>query len=392
MLIAKTLSSYLARQVLVWCGGVFGIMLSITFLLDYLELIRRGAMRPEATLGLLLRMAMLKLPHMAQEVLPFGILFGTMLAFWRLTRSNELVVARAAGVSVWQFLMPAELFALVIGVIAVTVFNPVASAMQASFESLESRVLRGSTDQFTLTRSGLWLRETDDEGNQRMLHAERSSQNDIALENVTILFFHGIDRFSERIDAKEARLLPGHWEVSDGVRWQNNGESEQFDYFQMTTQLTPRKIQESFAPPETMSFWDLPGFIHLLEISGFSTQRHRLYFNALLARPFLLRHGAYRGDIQPAHAASRRRHADDHRRRRYRLRTVLPVRHRLRARPFGDDPGGAGGVDPGRHLDADRRGDAAPSRRRLSVSLGGMMTMVAIEGVAAIGRCGFPPA
>jgi lipopolysaccharide export system permease protein len=193
VLIAKTLSSYLARQVLVWCGGVFGVMLSITFLLDYLELIRRGATRPEATLGLLLEMAALKLPHMAQEVLPFGILFGTMLAFWRLTRSNELVVARAAGVSVWQFLMPAELFALVIGVLAVTVFNPIASAMQASFENLESRVLRSSGDQFTLTRSGLWLRETDEQGNQRMLHAERSNQNDIVLEKVTILFFHGVD-------------------------------------------------------------------------------------------------------------------------------------------------------------------------------------------------------
>src|SRR5258708_37499880 len=80
VLIAKTLSSYLARQVLVWCGGVFAVMLTITFLLDYLELIRRGAARPEATLGLLLEMAALKLPHMAQEVLPFGILFGTMLA------------------------------------------------------------------------------------------------------------------------------------------------------------------------------------------------------------------------------------------------------------------------------------------------------------------------
>jgi lipopolysaccharide export system permease protein len=288
VVIARTLSSYLARQVLIWCGGVFGIMMTITFLLDYLELIRRGAARPEATLGLLLEMAMLKLPHMAQEVLPFGILFGTMLAFWRLTRSNELVVARAAGVSVWQFLMPAELFALVIGVLAVTVFNPVASVMQASFENLEARVLRGSTDQFTLTHSGLWLRETDDQGNQRMLHAEHSSQNDSTLEHVTILFFRGVDQFTERVDAKEARLMPGHWEITDGVRWQLNGESEPFARLQLATLLTPRKIQESFASPETMSFWDLPGFIRLLEVSGFSTQRHRLYFNALLARPFLL--------------------------------------------------------------------------------------------------------
>ena len=62
---------------------------------------------PKRRFWLLLEMAALKLPHMAQEIMPFAILFGTMMAFWRLTRSNELVVARAAGVSVWQFLTPA---------------------------------------------------------------------------------------------------------------------------------------------------------------------------------------------------------------------------------------------------------------------------------------------
>ena len=36
-----------------------------------------------------------------------------------------------------------------------------------------------------------------------------------------------------------------------------------------------------------MSFWALPGFITLLEQSGFSAQRHRLHFNILLAQPFL---------------------------------------------------------------------------------------------------------
>src|SRR5260370_35257150 len=37
-----------------------------------------------------------------------------------------------------------------------------------------------------------------------------------------------------------------------------------------------------------MFFWDLPGYIAWLEQSGFPAQRHRLHFNVLLARPFLL--------------------------------------------------------------------------------------------------------
>ena len=97
MPIARTLSGYIARQFLTWFGAVFGTMISIAFLLDYIELMRRSGSRDQATWGVLLEMAALKLPHTAQDVMPFAILFGTMLVFWRLTRSNELVAARAAG-------------------------------------------------------------------------------------------------------------------------------------------------------------------------------------------------------------------------------------------------------------------------------------------------------
>src|SRR5689334_21377870 len=141
MQLAKTLPAYIARQFFGWFCGVFAAMAVVTFLVDYIELMRRATGRAEVTLWLLFKMAGLQLPQTAQEALPFAILFGTMLAFWRLTRSNELVVARAAGVSAWQFLTPAALVALLVGVVAVTVFNPIASTMEASYEKLDSRIL-----------------------------------------------------------------------------------------------------------------------------------------------------------------------------------------------------------------------------------------------------------
>lgn len=289
MRLARTLSGYIARQFVVWCGGIFAAMLAITLTLDYVELIRRGGSKPDATLGLLFEMAVLKLPHMAQEVLPFAILFGTMMAFWRLTRSNELVVARGAGVSVWQFLTPAVLCALLVGVVAVTVFNPIAAAFQASYEGLENRVLRGTGSQFAISASGLWLRAANGAGNHSVIHAERmASGGDIVLQNVTVFLFRGADVFTGRIDAHEARLEPGYWLITDGSYWRAKTSSQSFREMTLPTSLTPGKIQESFASPDTMSFWALPGYIELLEESGFSTQRHRLYFNALLAKPFLL--------------------------------------------------------------------------------------------------------
>jgi lipopolysaccharide export system permease protein len=49
-----------------------------------------------------------------------------------------------------------------------------------------------------------------------------------------------------------------------------------------------QEIEDSFASPETMSFWDLPRFIAVLEEAGFTAVKHRLYYQSLLAAPLLL--------------------------------------------------------------------------------------------------------
>ena len=288
MHVTKTFSAYVARQFSAWFGGVFAAMVIISFLLDYIELIRRGGAKIQATLNLLLEMAALKLPHTAQEVLPFAILFGTMLAFWRLTRNNELVTARAAGVSVWQFLSPAIVVAFLIGLIAVTIFNPVASLTEAAYEKLEARTLRQGSDQLALSNAGLWLRQSDQAGNQIVIHAGRILSQQLVLDAVTLFFFNDHTRFTSRIDAQTARLENGDWVIENGIRWVPDEPPQPFGEMHLATSLTPRKIEESFASPDTMSFWDLPGFIQLLEESGFPAQRHRLHLNILLARPFLL--------------------------------------------------------------------------------------------------------
>ncbi len=262
-------------------------MMSVVFLLDYVELIRRSGARPDATLLVLFEMAVLKQAYMAEQIMPFVILFGTMLAFWRLTRSNELVVARAAGVSVWQFLAPPLSAGFVIGFLVIGVFNPVAAVMQASYERLEDRILRSNDDQLTLSRTGLWLRQSDENGNHSIVHADRYLTETQALQGVTMLFLANESKLGKRIDAREAKLGEGEWQVADGSIWRPTQPLEPFQHVSVSTNLTPRKIQDSFAAPDTMYIWELPGFIRLLESSGFSALRHRLYFDSLLARPLL---------------------------------------------------------------------------------------------------------
>ena len=120
-----------------------------------------------------------------------------------------------------------------------------------------------------------------------IIHAAKLAPGELALETITVFFFDDLTRFSARVDGRTAKLERGNWLIEDGIRWLPDAPPEPFTDLRLPTTLTPRKIEESFASPDTMSFWDLPSFIALLEQSGFPAQRHRLHFNVLLARPFL---------------------------------------------------------------------------------------------------------
>jgi lipopolysaccharide export system permease protein len=286
MRLSLTFSTYIGRVFLFWVVAVFLSLIAIVFLFDTIELLRRATSKDDAGLGIVLQMALFKLPHMAQIMLPFAVLFGGMMAFWRLTRSQELIVARAAGVSVWQFLLPALGVALLLALFKIVVFSPFASIMSARFEHLESKYLKGRVSLLAVSDSGLWLRQPSENGHA-VLYAGRIAQDSMELSDVIVFLFEDQDRFTSRIDAQSATLESGYWLLRNATLSSEGHPPERIAQMQVATELTTEKIQDSFAPPETLSFWDLPGFIALLERAGFSAVRHKLYFQSLLAAPVL---------------------------------------------------------------------------------------------------------
>ena len=287
MRVSATLSTYLARQFLVGMAIAFVALASLIFLVDLVELGRRASGAATAGVWLVAEMASLHLPYLAQRVVPYAVLIGTMLTLTRLTRTNELAVARAAGVATWQILLPGLGLAVALGVFMMAVFNPLASAMLSRYELLDARNLRGQESKLALSSSGLWLRQADDFG-EAVIHAQRISQPGLVLHDVIIFRFQGTDRFVERIDAATARLEHGYWLLSEALITGPGRPSERRADYEFETQLTDSQIQESFGSPETLSFWRIPGFIALLERAGFSALKHRLHWHSVLSLPVLL--------------------------------------------------------------------------------------------------------
>ena len=284
---APRLAFYIGRRFFAGLAFVFLSFVLLVFLIDAIELLRRGGNKTGVGFALLLEMALLHLPMLAQKLMPFAALFGGILAFSRLTRSNELIVVRAAGISVWQFLAPPLAVALLVGALMVGAFNPLASVMTARYEHLEAKHFEGRSSLLAFSSTGLWLRQADSFG-QSVIHALGISGEGRVLHDVIIFLYEGSDRFVGRIDAATARLESGYWRLRDGLVTRLDGPVERFDEHRLPTDLTLSRIQESFASPETLSFWSLPRFIRTLEAAGFSAVRHRLHWHAVLAQPALL--------------------------------------------------------------------------------------------------------
>lgn len=289
MRVSPTLFAYTSRQFLFSFATIFVIFLALILMFDVVELLRRSATRPQITISMVLEMALLKLPSMGQQSFPFAVLCGAMLVFWRMTRSHELVVTRGAGVSAWQFLLPVLVVTLLLGVAKVAVTNPLAAAMLSRYERLEAILLKDRKSSLALSDSGLWLRQAGTAG-QLVLRARSMLQQgaDVEMREVIVFMYEGSDRFVGRIDAERARLEDGFWHLHDAWVYVPE-QAPQFETeYWLETDLTQEKIQDSFAPPGTMSFWALPDFIDTLEDAGFSAVRHRLHWHSLLAAPLLM--------------------------------------------------------------------------------------------------------
>jgi len=286
MIWSWTLYRYLAKQFLVGFIIVFASFCFLAFSIDIVGLFNETAGKHVPT-AIVLGMCLLQLPDLAFKLLSFAVLLGAVFAFVRLSRSQELIAVRAAGVSAWNLLAPPLTVAIVLGVGGVVAFTPFSSMLLTRYSELEAKYLRDQPSQLAVSRNGLWLRQGR-LAEQSVIHALRVAEQGVRLENVIIFLYGAGDHFRGRIDAQSATLQPGNWDLKNAWVSGLDGRPVRHASYNLATTLTPARIQESFASPETMSFWALPGFIQTAQQAGFSASRYKLYFDTLLVLPAML--------------------------------------------------------------------------------------------------------
>jgi lipopolysaccharide export system permease protein len=197
------------------------------------------------------------------------------------------VVLRAAGISVWQFTLPAMIVAFVLGIGFVLLYNPIAAVARGEAERLSAAAFGRGESLLKTKGAGAWLREDGSDG-PSVVHALEVLNQGLELKGVTVFQYDRDHGLTERIEAKKAVLKDGRWELEDAWVSAVGQEAAFYEHYLLSTYLTPTQVRDSLGTVFSISVWDLPNFIEIAERAGLPATQYRVQYQLLLSRPFLL--------------------------------------------------------------------------------------------------------
>ncbi|MEZ5781874.1 MAG: LPS export ABC transporter permease LptG [Rhizobiaceae bacterium] len=279
-----TLGQYLFRRYIVIMAWLFVGTFALIFIIDFAEFSSRTSSLPAFTLPLSLAIIGMRVPMFMQQTVPFIALLATMVLLVNLNRRSELVIIRAAGISVWRFLLPLGISAFLFGLLIILVFNPLAAAGLASSQLYEANMRASSPSSTDVVP---WMRQKA--GNVDTIIGARASLNQgTELADASFFTLDENQTIGERLDADRAYLRDGYWELVNVERFREGSHESNIASVNIPTNLRPEFVQERLATPETISIYQLPSTIRVAQSFGLRANAFAMQFHYLLALPPLL--------------------------------------------------------------------------------------------------------
>jgi lipopolysaccharide export system permease protein len=215
----------------------------------------------------------LSLPSSIYEYIPLSSLVGCLLGLGMLAATSELLVIRAAGVSVlsiiWAVMRPVLLY-IVVGLFIGEYVAPISDQYAESRRALllgNTRIVDGET--------GVWNRE----GNEYM-HFKAVLPNG-RLYGITRLRFDEQGRLLSNTFVETAIYQGTHWFEENGVTTHINAESTRTEFFSTRTwetEVTPDLLKVLALRPEELPMQRLYTYATYLDRQGLDSGEYHLSF------------------------------------------------------------------------------------------------------------------
>ncbi len=282
------LETYILQSCLSTFAAALMIVAGLIFLVDYIGISKAVGARADLTGVDVIVLILEKSPASILALLPFAFLFGAIFAFVNLNRRSELIAMRAAGVSAWRFVTPAALLAFAFGLLTITVLSPIASMLQDRYDVVANADADAGAP--AAQTSGFYMRQGDNQ-KQTVIRADRLEVNSSRLKNATFWIYDidgkGVPVFTSRVDAEDAVLLPGKWQLHNAWEANPGHPALYYDNLSISSSLDPQHAFRKYVSSQSVPFWQLPALIHRNAIAGSPTTSYSLKLHQLLSTPLM---------------------------------------------------------------------------------------------------------
>ena len=265
------------------------VLISFITFIEIIELLRRaGQKAPDLSSIYIVFLGITNIPTLLDAILPFAVLFGSMICFYLWGRSHEFLVGRTTGQNIWQALLPVMATVFTFGLVHITIINPIAATTAKQYEYLMEEIFgSNSQSELSVSTNGIWMRDVDG-GNNFIINGETLQVEESSIRSPLIYQIKGDGHLAWRIKADEMKLVNKSWIISNATRIQNDGHRVFLGDVMLPTALKASDLAESTLPPKTVSIYKLPSFIAVQKRAGLPVNQHLVFFHQLLSTPLKL--------------------------------------------------------------------------------------------------------
>lgn len=278
----RILSRYFFMYFYRWFGLVLLGCSAIICIFESSELLRRGSNKSFFTFGLLGQMVLLKLVHLLHNLLPLIILFSAILAFSRLNRSHQILIARLSGLSFWQVMSPFLAASLVLVFLQLTILNPLAASSMRYLQKLDDYYFQHQVNpSIILSENGLWFNQKLD-SISRIIHLSKVDIVHQVIEGVDIYEFRN-SKFLRQISAQKLVFEDDTWRLSGCLVIDEEHPYSQQEIV-LTKMLNFINIDNAINDAHNLSLWDIIRSLNLIKNLGIDDKKFVLQYHFILAK------------------------------------------------------------------------------------------------------------
>jgi lipopolysaccharide export system permease protein len=222
---------------------------------------------------------LLQMPYQVYLFFPMASLLGSLIGLGILANHRELVVMRAAGMSIWQVTL-AVLKASLIVILIVTLTGETLVPRLAHLANNE-KLQAMSSGQALRTEKGMWLRHQND-------FITMSVVSDHELLQVYQFHFDAQHHLRLARAIEHLNFVNGHWKatnVSESFINENRIKSDHQDEMVWEVPLEPNILKVSSSEPDEMTLSELLQYLHIQKMNHQTALNYQLAFWQRLIQP-----------------------------------------------------------------------------------------------------------